>query len=124
MDDRRHSVFVVDDDARTTRLLAKLLTEDGFSVETATDGAAAIARLSREPPPDVLITDLRMPFADGLSVARYARAQKADMPIFIVTGYPELVARIDKLLVGVAQVFPKPLAYPELTTAMRNAFPR
>lgn len=124
MEDEKHSVLLVDDDARTTRLLGKLLTEDGFAVEIATDGAMAIARLSRTPAPDVLITDLRMPFADGLAVARYARAQNPGMPIFIVTGYPELVSRIDKLLAPVAHVFPKPLAYPELTAAMRLSFRR
>jgi CheY-like chemotaxis protein len=124
MEDPKRTVLVVDDDARTTRLLAKLLTEDGFSVEVATDGAAAISRLSRAPAPDVLITDLRMPFADGLAVAKYARTQSPGMPIFIVTGYPEMVARIDKLLAPVAHVFPKPLAYPELTAAMRDSLTR
>lgn len=112
-------VLVVDDDVRTARLLARLLGEDGFEVELATDGAAAIARLSRSPLPDALVTDLRMPHADGVAVARYARSRNPRIPIFIVTGYPELLTRLDDLIA--TQIFPKPLAYPELTAAMRGS---
>ncbi len=114
-------VLVVDDDVRTARLLARLLSEDGFEVELATDGAAAIARLSRSPLPDVLVTDLRMPHADGVAVARYARSRNPRIPIFIVTGYPELLTRLDDLLESGTRIFPKPLAYPELTAAMRGS---
>lgn len=112
-------VLVVDDDVRTARLLARLLGEDGFEVELATDGAAAIARLSRSPLPDALVTDLRMPHADGVAVARYARSRAPQIPIFIVTGYPELLTRLDDLIA--TRIFPKPLAYPELTAAMRGS---
>lgn len=113
-------VLVVDDDVRTARLLARLLVEDGFEVELATDGAAAIARLSRSPLPDALVTDLRMPHADGIAVARYARSRKPRIPIFIVTGYPELLTRLDDLIDCDTRVFPKPLAYLEFTAAMRG----
>lgn len=114
-------ILVVDDDVRTARLLARLLVEDGFDVEVSSDGATAIARLSREPSPDVLVTDLRMPHADGLSVARYARSRNPSIPVFIVTGYPELVGSLDNVLAPIARVFTKPLAYPELTEAMTGS---
>lgn len=120
MSEPRKRVLVVDDDVRTARLLARLLAEDGFEVELATDGAAAIARLSRSPLPDALVTDLRMPHADGIAVARYARSRNPRMPIFIVTGYPELLTRLDDLLES-TRIFPKPLAYPEFTAAMRGS---
>lgn len=114
-------MLVVDDDERTARLLARLLTEDGFEVEVVTDGVAAMTRLSHGEEPEVLITDLRMPHADGLAVARYARAQYPGIPVFIVTGYPELIPRIDTVLPPIARVFPKPLAYSELTAAMHGS---
>jgi two-component system response regulator MprA len=123
MVNRKGRVLVVDDDVRTARLLARLLEEDGFDVEVSSDGASAIARLSRSPAPEVLVTDLRMPHADGLSVARYARSLNARMPVFIVTGYPELATDIEKAL-GFTQVFAKPLAYPELTAAMTGSLTR
>jgi CheY-like chemotaxis protein len=119
MPKEKRRVLVVDDDVRTARLLARLLSEDGFEVEVSSDGATAIARLSREPMPDVLVTDLRMPHADGLSVARYARSLSPTIPVFIVTGYPELASSHE--LSPVARVFAKPLAYPELTAAMTGS---
>jgi len=124
MPDRKRRVLVVDDDVRTARLLARLLVEDGFDVEVSSDGASAIGRLSRPPALDVLVTDLRMPHADGLSVARYARSLNPTMPVFIVTGYPELASGIEKVLAPVARVFTKPLAYPELTAAMAGSLAR
>ncbi len=114
-------MLVVDDDVRSARLLARLLEEDGFDVEVETDGRAAIARLSTLPFPDMLLTDLRMPFADGVTVARHARAVDAHIPVFIITGYPELMTRLDTVFRPSARVFAKPLAYPELTAAMRLA---
>jgi CheY-like chemotaxis protein len=123
MSEHAKRVLVVDDDVRTARLLARLLGEDGFEVELATDGAAAIARFSRSPLPDALLTDLRMPHADGVAVARYARSRNPRIPVFIVTGYPELVTRLDDLVdvLSETRVFPKPLAYAELTAAMRGS---
>jgi len=114
------SILLVDDDVRTARLLVRMLEQDGFDVELASDGAGAIARLSRLPVPDVLVTDLRMPYADGLAVARYARSRSPSLPVFVVTGYPELV---DRALDGAApvSVHPKPLDYERLTGAIRAA---
>jgi len=113
-------ILVVDDDVRTARVLVRMLRDDGFQVELATDGAAAIGRLARQPIPDVLVTDLRMPHADGVAVARYARSQRPDLPVFVVTGYPELVAP------GTAQTFDppavvhtKPLDYGALSKELR-----
>jgi two-component system response regulator MprA len=114
-------VLVVDDDERTARLLARLLEQDGFTVDVETDGAAAIARLSRAPLPQLLVTDLRMPNADGMVVARCARAQSPAIQVFFVTSYPELLARLNDQIAPLAHVFSKPLAYPELTAAMRGS---
>jgi CheY-like chemotaxis protein len=114
------SILLVDDDVRAARLLVRLLEGDGFEVELATDGAAAIARLTRLPGPDLLVTDLRLPYADGLAIARYARSRNARLPVFVVTGYPEFV---DEALDGAAPVgvYAKPLDYEQLRRDLRCA---
>src|SRR5262249_2208670 len=61
-------IFLVDNDERTTRRLAKMLEEDGYAVEVFADGRDAIARLERGPAPDAIITDLVMPHASGIAV--------------------------------------------------------
>jgi two-component system response regulator MprA len=117
----RGLVLVVDDDARSARLLAKMLRDDGFDAEVATDGAAAIARLSRAPVPDALVTDYRMPYADGMAVARYARSRCCELPVFIVTGYPDLVPRVRPSLDPPPMTLHnKPLDYDTLLSELRQ----
>lgn len=116
---RRPLVLLVDDDARAARHLAKMLVEDGFDVELALDGAAAIARLGRRPIPDALVTDMYMPHADGLAVARYARSRRPQMPAVVVTGHAELVAANDDLAPPPPVVLAKPLDYDMLTRTLR-----
>ncbi len=113
-------VLLVDDDPRAARMLAQLLREDGCDVVLAPDGPSAIARLARTPSPDVLMTDVNVATIDGLTVARYARSRRPTMPIFILTGYPELVRAPD--LAGPAPiVFTKPVQYRELASALARA---
>jgi two-component system response regulator MprA len=107
-------LLIVDDDVQSARALAQLLREDGYSVEVAHDGAAAIGRLTRDPPPQLIATDLRLPRASGLEVIRFARQRHPAMPIVVVTGYPELVADMKDTF----PVFGKPLAYVDFTRAV------
>lgn len=116
MTGERARILVVDDDARTMRVLSRMLREDGFEVESATDGAAAIARFGRDPLPDALVTDLHLPHADGLAVARYAESRRPGIRVYVVTGYPELVAK-DPLMPE-ERVFVKPLDYGKLSKAL------
>lgn len=91
MVDDRHRVFLVDDDSKSARVLARMLREDGYEVEIAFDGASALSRLTRDPMPGLLVVDVRMPHVDGLAVARYALARAPGLPIIFVTSYPELI---------------------------------
>lgn len=108
-------VLIVEDDANAARMLAQLLREDGFRVEVVDDGALAIRRLAREPHPDVLIVDYRLPTADGLAVARYAREHVPGALVLMVTSYPEVVESRLRSENADAILIPKPLAYDELT---------
>lgn len=105
-------VLLVDDDARTVRRLAQMLREDGFAVDIACDGATAIARLGRDPCPDVLVTDLVLPYADGTSLSKYARSLRPNLPIIFMTGYPQLLTTC---LEQSAVVMVKPIEYADLT---------
>jgi DNA-binding NtrC family response regulator len=110
-------VLLVDEDLRTVRRLARMLREDGFQVEVACDGAAAIARFSRAPVPVALVTELTIAHVDGISVSHYARTRRPGLPVFIVTGHPHLIA---PGAVGEPPtvVFTKPLEYAMLRDAL------
>jgi two-component system response regulator MprA len=112
-------ILLVEDDLRSARVLARMLREDGFEVELVTDGAVAIGRLGRSPIPDMLVTDLRLPHIDGLAIARYARSRRPGMPVIIATGYPQEVARAEKMDPPPV-VFTKPLDYAALIEALRG----
>ena len=110
----RALVLVVDDDVKAGRVLVRMLREDGFDAELAPDGAAAIGRLARNPLPDILVTDLRMPHADGGAIAQFAQSRKPHLPVVLITGYPQLAAQIQEQLEPRASVFVKPIDYPAL----------
>jgi DNA-binding NtrC family response regulator len=118
---RPQVVLLVDDDLRTTRRMAQMLREDGFAVEIARDGAAAVARLSRSPVPDALVTELTIAHADGLAVGRFARSQRPGLPVLVLTGYPNLF-KPDAFRGGPpATLFTKPVDYAALRSALRDA---
>jgi CheY-like chemotaxis protein len=89
---RRKRVLIVDGDFRTAQRLAHLLRDDGFEVEVARDGAAAIARLARGPFPDALITELKLAVADGAAVARFGRAQHPQLTVVFAARDPGLLS--------------------------------
>lgn len=103
--------MLVDEDVRATRALAQMLREDGYEVERAADGAAAVGRLARDPVPDVLVTEITIPYVDGVAVARYARSRRVDMPVLCVTNHPELLERTSWSLAPAPMVLTKPIDY-------------
>lgn len=116
----RHLVLLVDDDARTARLLAKMLREDGFDVEVLTDGRAAFDRVGQPPAPQALVTEWVLPNVDGLAVARQARRGSPSLPIVIVTGYPQLAAKATDLAPRPC-VLTKPVEYSDVLHELRTA---
>lgn len=111
-------LLLVDDEARSTRMLAKMLRDDGFDVEVAFDGASAIGRLARPPIPNALLTDVRMAAVDGVTVAKYARSLDEHMPIIFITGYPQLVTPKADAIGAV--VHAKPVDYAALAMEVRR----
>lgn len=87
---RSRRVLLVDGDFRTSERLAGLLREDGYDVEVSRDGRRALASLARSPLPDVLITELSVPLADGAAIASFALSQRPSMQVVVLTRYPNL----------------------------------
>ena len=114
----RPLVLVVDADARSASLLARLLRADGSDTEVTLDGAAALARLTRNPVPEAVVTDLHLAHADGLAVGRYARSRRPQIPIFVVTGYPNSLSSVVEPLDEPLYILTKPLDYRELLTRL------
>jgi CheY-like chemotaxis protein len=112
-------VLLVDADFRTSQRLAELLGEDGFEVEVARDGAAALARLARPPLPGTLITELSIPLADGSTIARYARTQDPALRVIVLTRHPHLLSPAS-FSQPTPVVLTKPLDYGRLLELLRS----
>jgi len=83
----RGRVLVVDDDTIVRGLIARLLEEAGYEVETAPDGASALGAISSTAAPfDLVVTDIRMPAMDGWELGRRIQRERAT-PVLYVTGY-------------------------------------
>src|SRR4249919_631914 len=103
----RPRVLVVDDEASIRDLLAKTLALAECDVDVAADGRSALERM-RLYPYDLLITDLRMPGMDGLTVIREAKRYKADLPVLVITGYSTESSAIEAANLGVNGYLTKP----------------
>ena len=116
----RPRVLVVDDEEGIRDLLSKTLALAEYEVDTAHDGRSALERL-RLVPYDLLITDLRMPGVDGLTVIREARRLKADLPVIIITGYSTEASAIEAINLGVQGYLTKPFRLPRVLNAAAKA---
>ena len=116
----RARILVVDDEETVRELLTKTLALAEYEVDVATEGRTAIDRM-RIIPYDLLITDLRMPGADGLTVIREARRLKADIPVIIVTGYSTEASAIEAINLGVQGYLTKPFRVPRVLAAAAKA---
>lgn len=116
----RARVLVVDDEETIRNLLSKTLALADYEVDVVADGRMAIDRM-RVIHYDLLITDLRMPELDGLSVIREARRLKADLPVLIVTGYSTEASAIEAINLGVQGYLTKPFRVPRVLAAAAKA---
>jgi excisionase family DNA binding protein len=116
----RARVLVVDDEEGIRELLSKTLSLAEYEVDLAPDGGHALERM-RLNPYDLLITDLRMPGVDGLTVIREARRLKADIPVIIVTGYSSEASAIEAINLGVQGYLTKPFRVPRVLAAAARA---
>ncbi len=111
----RAHVLVIEDMATVRRLIAALLTQRGFAVTEAEDGAQAMAAVA-DTAFDVVLLDLELPDVDGLELCRLLRTDDAvsDAYIVIVSGRTEESDRIDGLDAGADDYLVKPFSPEEL----------
>jgi DNA-binding response OmpR family regulator len=113
-------IRVVDDDALVREMLAASLTRAGYRVVLASDGAAAIDRLSRETP-DLVLTDLFMPNRDGIELLRSGRLSRAGAPVIAMSGgYAGLDMLGASEALGAAASIAKPFMPRELLALVRR----
>ncbi|MGC8915475.1 MAG: sigma-54-dependent transcriptional regulator [Thermoanaerobaculum sp.] len=114
-------VLVVEDREALAAVLEETLVREGFAVEVCYRGDEAIARIAQGPPLLAVITDLRLPGADGLEVLRSARRRDPQLPVFLITAFASVETAVQALKLGARDYFPKPLEMARLLVALKAA---
>ncbi len=110
-------VLVVDDDALVRRMLERSLAAEGFEVEAAADGGAALVAAERSAP-DLVVLDVAMPGLDGLAVCRRLRAKGLPGAILMLTARDAVPDRVAGLEAGADDYLVKPFAMEELVARL------
>lgn len=116
------TILVVEDEIELARVLRDYLEKAGFRVQTATNGAAAVAAF-RHTPADLVILDLNLPGMDGLDVARDLR-RTSNVPIIMATARVEESERLVGLELGADDYVIKPYSPREIVARVRAVLRR
>ncbi|MDN5914169.1 MAG: response regulator transcription factor [Pseudonocardia sp.] len=111
-------ILVVDDDKAVRDSLRRSLAFNGYQVELAEDGQAALDQMV-DSRPDALVLDVMMPRLDGLEVCRRLRSAGDALPILVLTARDAVSDRVAGLDAGADDYLPKPFALEELLARLR-----
>jgi two-component system response regulator AtoC len=113
-------VLLVDDDAAITTVLSSLLKQEGMLVLTAASGAEALALLEKHPV-EVMVTDLRMPGMDGLTLLRRVTHSSPDVPVIVLSAHGTVALAVDAMKAGAADFLSKPFDRDEVLFVVKKA---
>ena len=112
-------ILVVDDERAVRESLRRALELEGYEIELAVDGVAALAALEDGDDPDAMILDVLMPGLDGLEVCRRLRRTGSRLPVLMLTARVEVENRVAGLDAGADDYVTKPFALEELLARVR-----
>ncbi len=115
----RGRILIVDDEKAMLLALRGLLTKEGYEVETAGNGDAAI-QLIGTGNFHLVITDLSMPGVDGMTVLERARAADPDLAVIMITAHGSEKAAVQAMKLGATDYVPKPFDNDELRVVVRR----
>src|SRR5947208_3077239 len=115
-------VLVVDDEATVSSLFARILSAEGYDVQTASDFNSARDQLDRHPP-DVILLDVVLPGTDGFAICKWLKdnAPTRLTPVILVTALGDRDSRINGRRVGADDFLIKPVDSQELIARVGSA---
>jgi DNA-binding response OmpR family regulator len=115
---KRPSVLVVEDDLEMRNLLFEELWNEGYQLREAKDGEEAL-RAAVQAPPDLILTDLRMP-QGGVEYVHQLHRRLPHCPIVVMTAFGDDQSMRDVLAAGAAAYLSKPVHLSELKARVRD----
>lgn len=116
---KKYRILTVDDSDDTLQILKRQLSAGGYEVMTAGGVEAAMAVLDFKPV-DMVITDIRMPGADGLDLLRYIRDHFTTVEVMMLTAYPQIENAVQSIKDGAQEYLAKPFTEAELLDAVER----
>jgi nitrogen regulation protein NR(I) len=116
----RKQVLIVDDEPNLRKILSAQLTRDGYDVLAAEDGDQGL-QLLREHHIDLVITDLKMPKVDGMTLLRRALEEEPELPVVIVTAHGTIDTAVEALKSGAFDFVTKPFDKDEVRQIVSKA---
>ncbi|MCW4152990.1 nitrogen regulation protein NR(I) [Halomonas sp. 18H] len=113
-------VMIVDDDRAIRWVLERALAQPDLAVECVERADHVLPRLLEEPP-DVLVTDIRMPGIDGLDLMARVREAHPDLPVIVMTAHSDLDSAVASYQGGAFEYLPKPFDVDEALALVRRA---
>lgn len=113
-------IWVVDDDESIRIVLDRALTRAGYLV-TMFETVAAVQAALQESVPDAILTDIRLPDADGLVVLNSLEAQGHQLPVIAMTGFSDLDQAVSAFQQGVFDYLPKPFDLDQVLSVVASA---
>ncbi len=116
-------ILIVDDDESIRYILARVLKKEGYIVETAETGEAAVEKSSRQPY-DLTLVDLKLPDVDGTALLAKIRSLNSETVIIMLTGYASEQDRRKAMNNGADAYLTKPVKTIELTKLIKQKLQR
>lgn len=115
-----HSILIIDDDDQLRKSFEKLLTEEGYAVESAASGEAG-HRMVRSRTPDLVVLDMRLPGMNGFETFAAIHEIDPKLPVIIMTAYGTTETAIEATKMGAFDYILKPFDVPELLSVIGQA---
>lgn len=113
-------ILVVDDEKDTCLLLSQVLEKEGYFVDTANSGKEALSIIKKKKI-NLVITDLKMPEMDGLTLLREARRLRTKVKFIMMTAYGEIETYLDAINLGAFDYLNKPMEISDVRNAVKKA---
>ena len=114
------SILIVDDEPDLRFVLRSLFEDAGFDVREASDGARALSEAQKNPP-DVVLTDVRMPKVQGLEVLRELQRRDPDVPVVLLSAVEDVATAVDAIRNGAFDYQAKPYDAQRLLLTVQRA---
>jgi len=114
-------LLIAEDDEAVRAFVSRALMIDGHEVVTAEDGAEALDILAEDSDFELLLSDIKMPVMDGITLALNVARDYDHVPILLMTGYADQRERADGLDKIVIDVVQKPFSLAEIREAVKKS---